>query len=110
MPDTSRVIPAIESDRADRPRAELGGDGLHGAYVSECAFAPPLRYVNHVHCFDFWWEFFLSPSVLLVRLILVFTWCLPPLLFSVYFAGLLEDPTFFVRVVRWFFGGAMNLT
>ena len=83
MPDTSRMIPAIKSDRAGRPRVELGGDGLYGAYVSECVFAPPFCYVNHVHCFDLWWEFFLSPSVLLARLILVFTWCLPPLVFGV---------------------------
>ena len=83
MLDTSRVIPAIKSDRVGRPRVELGGYGLHGAYVLECAFAPSLQYVDHVHCFDLWWEFFLSPSVLLARLILVFTWCLPPLVFGV---------------------------
>ena len=83
MPDTSRVIPVVKSDWAGRPRVEIGGNGLYGVYVSECACAPPLRYVNHVHCFDFWWEFFLSPSVLLVRLILVFTWCLPPLVFDI---------------------------
>ena len=83
MPNTCQVIPAIKSDRAGRPGVELGGDELHGAYVLECVFAPPLRYVNHVHCFDLWWEFFLSPSVLLVRLTLVFTWCLPPLVFGV---------------------------
>ena len=83
VPDTSRMIPTIKSDRAGRPRVEFGGDGLHGAYVSECAFAPPLHYVNHVHCFDLWREFFLSPSILLARLILVFTWCLPPFVFGV---------------------------
>ena len=83
MKDTSRMILAIKSDRAGRLGIEFGGDGLYSVYVSECAFAPPLHYVNHVHCFDLWWEFFLSPSVLLARLILVFTWCLPPLVFGV---------------------------
>ena len=61
MSGTSRMIPAIESDRAGRPWVEFGGDGLYGVYVSECAFALPLwdmSDVNHVHCFDFRWEFF----------------------------------------------------
>ena len=113
MPDTSRMIPAIESDWAGRPWVEFGGDGFNNVYVSECAFAPPLRYVscvNHVDCFDLWWKFFLYPSVRLARLILVFTWRLPPLVFGVWFAGLLEDPTFSVGVVCRLFKGAMNLT
>ena len=50
--NTCQVIPAIKSDRAGRPRVELRGDGLYGAYVSECVIAPPLRHVNRVHCFD----------------------------------------------------------
>ena len=83
MPDTSWMIPANQSDRAGRPRVELGGDGLYNVYVSESAFAPPLCHVNHVHYFDLWWEFFLFPSALLARLVLVFTWCLPPLVFGV---------------------------
>ena len=83
VPDIGRAIPAIKSDRAGRPRVELGGDGLYDAYVSECMFASSFSYVNDVHYFDLWWEFFLSPSVLLARLILVFTWCLPPLVFGV---------------------------
>ena len=81
--DTGWVFLAIKSDRVGLPRVEFRGDGLYGTYVSECMFASPLRHVNHVHCFDLWWEFFLSPSVLLARLILVFTWCLPPLVFGV---------------------------
>ena len=40
VPDTCQVIPVIESDRADQPRVGLRGDGLYGAYVSECMFAP----------------------------------------------------------------------
>ena len=42
--DIGRAIPAIKSDRAGRPRVELGGDGLYGAYVSECMFAPSFCY------------------------------------------------------------------
>ena len=86
VPDTSRVVPAIKGDRAGRPGIELGGNGLNNVYVCECAFARSLwnvSYVNHIHCFDFWWEFFLSPSVRLARLILVFTWRLPPFMFGI---------------------------
>ena len=86
MPDTSRMIPAIKSDRIGRARVEFGGDGLYSVYVYESAHAPFPRYmsrVDHIHCFDFWWEFFLSPSVRLARLILIFTWCLPSLVFGI---------------------------
>ena len=58
MPDACRVIPAIKSDWADQPGVKLRGDGLYGAYVSECMFASPLRHVDHVYCFNLWWEFF----------------------------------------------------
>ena len=111
--DTSQMIPAIESDRVGRPRAELGGNWVYRVYVSECAFAHSLwnvSYINHIHCFDFWWKFFLSSSVRLVRLILVFTWRLPSLLFGIQLAGLLENPTLSVGVACRFFGGAVNLT
>ena len=113
VPDTSRMVPAIEGDRAGRPGIKFGADGLNSVYVSECAFARSLwnvSYVNHIHCFDFWWEFFLSSSVRLTRLILVLTWRLPSLLFGIQFAGLLENPTLSVGVVCRFFGGAVNLT
>ena len=83
VPDTCQVTPAIKSDRAGRPGVELRGDGLYGACVSEHMFASPLRHVDHVHCFNLWWEFFLSPNALLARLILVFTWCIPPIVFGV---------------------------
>lgn len=86
MLDTSRMIPVIKSDRAGRPRDVFGGDGLYIVYISKCAFAPSLRYmscVNHIHYFDIWWEFFLSPSVWLARLIFVFTWRLPSFVFGV---------------------------
>ena len=55
MPDTSRTIPTIESDRAGRPWVEFGGDGLDGVDISECALALPLwdmSVIDHVHCFD----------------------------------------------------------
>ena len=85
VPDTGRMIPAIKSDRAGLPGIEFGGDGLYNVYVSECAIAPSLCYVsciNHVHCFDFWWKFFLSPSVQLARFVLIFTWRLLPFVFG----------------------------
>ena len=87
----------IKSDRAGLPRVELGGNEL---YVS-C--------VDHIYCFDFWWEFLLFPSALLARLILVFAWCILPLMFDIELARLLEDPTFSVGMIRRFIGGAMDL-
>ena len=62
--DTCQMIPAIESDWAGRPGIEFGGDGLYSVYVSECALAPSSQYmshVDHIHYFDFWWEFFSVP-------------------------------------------------
>ena len=49
------------------------------------------------------------PSALLARLILVFAWCILPLVFGVELAGLLEDPTFSVGMISWFIGSAVNL-
>ena len=50
------------------------------------------------------------PSVLLERLILVFTWCILPLVYGVELAGLLEDPTFSVGMISRFTRGTMDLT
>ena len=50
------------------------------------------------------------PSVLLERLILVFAWCILPLVYGVELAGLLEDPTIFVGMISGFTRGAMDLT
>ena len=50
------------------------------------------------------------PSVLLGRLVLVFAWCILPLVYVVELAGLLEDPTFSVGMIGWFARGAMDLT
>ena len=50
------------------------------------------------------------PSVFLERLILVFAWCILPLVYGVELAGLLEDPTFSVGMIGWFARGAMDLT
>ena len=50
------------------------------------------------------------PRVLLGGLILVFTWCILPLVHGVELAGLLEDPTFSVGMICRFARGAMNLT
>ena len=49
-------------------------------------------------------------SVLLERLILVFAWCILPLVYGVELAGLLEGPTFSVGMICRFIGGAMDLT
>ena len=49
------------------------------------------------------------PSVLLESLILVFVWCILPLVYGVELAGLLEDPTFSVGMVSGFTRGAMDL-
>ena len=50
------------------------------------------------------------PNVLLERLILVFAWCILPLVYGVELARLLEDPTFSVGMISGFTGGAMDLT
>ena len=50
------------------------------------------------------------PSVLLGRLVLVFTWCILPLMYGVELAGLLEDPTFSVGMISRFTRGTMDLT
>ena len=50
------------------------------------------------------------PSVLLERLIVVFAWCILPLVYGVELAGLLEDPTFSVGMISRFTRGTMNLT
>ena len=50
------------------------------------------------------------PSVLLERLILIFAWCILPLVYGVELAGLLEDPTFSMGMICRFIGGAVDLT
>ena len=50
------------------------------------------------------------PSVSLERLILIFAWCILPLVYGVELAGLLEEPTFSVGMIGWFARGAMDLT
>ena len=50
------------------------------------------------------------PSVSLERLILIFAWCIRPLVYGVELAGLLEDPTFSVGMISGFTRGAMDLT
>ena len=50
------------------------------------------------------------PSVFLERLILIFAWCILPLVYGVELAGLLEDPTFPVGMIGRFARGAMDLT
>ena len=50
------------------------------------------------------------PRVLLGGLVLVFTWCILPLVYGVKLAGLLEDPTFSVGMISRFTRGTMDLT
>ena len=50
------------------------------------------------------------PSVSLERLILIFAWCILPLVYGVELARLLEDPTFSMGMIGWFARGAMDLT
>ena len=50
------------------------------------------------------------PPVLLGRLVLVFTWCILPLVYGFELAGLLEDPTFSVGMISRFTRGTMDLT
>ena len=112
MPDTSRMIPAIESDRAGQPWVEFGRDWFYSVCVSECAFALPLwdmSDVDHVHCFDLWWKFLLSPHVRLARSILVYALRSLPLVFGGELAGLLQHPTTAVGMVHRFSWGAMDL-
>ena len=48
--------------------------------------------------------------VLLGRHVLVFTWCILPLVYGIELARLLEDPTFSVGMISRFTRGTMNLT
>ena len=50
------------------------------------------------------------PGVFLERLILIFAWCILPLVYGVELTGLLEDPTFSVGMIGWLARGAMDLT
>ena len=50
------------------------------------------------------------PSVLLERLILIFAWCILPLVYDIELVGLLEDPKFPVGMISGFTRGAMNPT
>ena len=50
------------------------------------------------------------PRILLGGLVLVFTWCILPLMYGVELAGLLEDPTFSVGMISRFTRGTMDLT
>ena len=106
------MITAVKGDRTGRPWVEFGGDMLYSIYVLECAFALPLwdmSDIYYVHYFDLRWKFLLSPYVRLARFILVFALRSLLLTFSGDLAGLLEDPTTMVGMVRRFSGGAMDL-
>ena len=108
MMDTSR----IKGGRTGRPWVELGGDGLNGVDISECALALPLwdmSGIDHVHCFGFRWKFLLFPRVRLARFVLAFALRPLPFVFGVEFACLLEHPTFSVCMIGWFIGSVVDL-
>ena len=50
------------------------------------------------------------PGTLLLGFVLVFAWCVEPLVFGVEFAGLFENPTISVGMVSRLSGSAMYLT
>ena len=50
------------------------------------------------------------PGALLVGFVVVLTWCVEPLVFGVEFAGLLENPTISVGMVRRLPGSTVYLT
>ena len=50
------------------------------------------------------------PSALLARLVLVFAWCILPLVYGVELAGLLEDPTFSMGMISGLARGTIYLT
>ena len=55
-------------------------------------------------------NFFLSPSVRLARFVLVFAWCVEPLVFGIESAGLFENPTVSVGMVSRLPGSTVYLT
>ena len=90
--------------------AGLRGDRHLGIFSWECRVVFSLDHVQHIYYFDFWWKFLLFPSVLLGRLVLVFTWCILHLVYGVELVGLLEDPTFSVGMISGLARGTMYLT
>ena len=50
------------------------------------------------------------PGALLVGFVVIRTWCVEPLVFGVEFAGLLENPTISVGMVRRLPGSTVYLT
>ena len=66
--------------------------------------------MKQVYCLDFLWELLLFYGVLLVGCIVIFTWCVEPLVFGVELAGLLKDPTISVGMVCRSPRSAVDLT
>ena len=55
--------------------------------------------MKRVHYFYFLWEVLLFPGALLLGFVLVFAWCVEPLVFGIESAGLFENPTVSVGMV-----------
>lgn len=108
------MVPTIKGDRIEKPWVVLWGDWLHRLDVPE--YAPPLPLGNtggiyHVHHFDLWRELLLSPYFRWPRILIIVIALRPLLLvFGIQLAGLFENPTFFVGMIGWFTGGAVDLT
>ena len=66
--------------------------------------------VYHIHCFHLGREFLLSSRVRRWGLLVVVAMQPLFLVLGIQLAGLFKHPAFPVGVVRWFIGGAVNLT
>ena len=60
--------------------------------------------------FYFLWEVLLFPGALLLGFVLVFAWCVEPLVFGIESAGLFENPTISVGMVSRLPGSTVYLT
>ena len=75
----------------------------------------PLRAPHVLLCevsslFYFLWEVLLFPGALLLGFVLVFAWCVEPLVFGIESAGLFENPTVSVGMVSRLPGSTVYMT
>ena len=79
------------------------------ARLRRCRSALPLCHMKQVYCLDFLWELLLFSGDLLVGCIVIFAWCVEPLVSGIEFAGLLEDSTISVGMICRLPGGTVDL-